>query len=503
MDPNSATRKDGKGRTPLHIVWKDPINDDEMKNSRKVFSDVLLAESPDAVKITDGEGRPPVTYAIVQRDDIAVNKMLKMYPEGAAIVSSDGSFPLHLACGIGQARNEPHAVDVIIRRLLQEYPEAASSPNNEGELPFHKICESSGPDHIQNETIMALLDVYPEASEHEDRQGNLPLMIAVNNAVESDELVDSVYMMDLIKILIERHPGALLRRDKRGRTPFLSAFHLMDSLAYNRRQENDPVLEILKLLYEISPQTALEEASGKKTILHIIAEFFGDVGGMMTTSWLDFALCIMRDYPQLVSRADKNGRTPLHMYILFLGDTAIGSRDNQDPKTKMLTTALEDFLHSLVAIYPEALALREEYGLTPSDLITHKRLVVARGSVVYEKSPIIKAVKQMLHRDTEYWEMARHLELAKISLLNARNQVESTDCFEIQTKLTDLQQRVRAKLQNFGSTSNETVVENTDCPDTTQEMQMKPACPDEVILIERIYADLKRLGVVYDTPYEQ
>lgn len=504
IDPDGATRKDDKGRTPLHIVWKDPLQDAEMKKSRTVFSDVVLAESSDAVKITDGEGRPPVAYACVQRDDVAVNKMLNAYSIGAAILSSDGSFPLHFACGSGQVRNEPDAVDRIIKRLLQEYPKAASSPNNKGELPFHKICESAGSDHNRNETIVALLEAYPEASEQEDGQGNLPLTIAVNNAVKSDEVLDSVYMIDLIKILVDRYPAAILRQDKLGRTPFLSAIHLMDSLSYNRRQENDPVLEILKLLYEICPQSALGENTSNKTVLHVIAEFFGDVGGMLTTAWLDFALCIMRDYPQLVSQTDKNKRTPLHMFILFLGDTAVGARDNQDPKTRILTTELEDFLHTLVAIYPEALDLREEYGLTPFDLITHKRLILARGTAVYENSPIIIAVKQMLHRDTEYWEMARYLELAKISLLNAGDQVESTNCYEIQTRLSTLQQSVHAKLQNFGSTLSETVVDDdATCPDETQETQSNPACPDEMRLLRRIYAKLKRLGSIYDTSYKQ
>ena len=60
MDPDGAKRKDGKGRTPLHIAWKDPLKTVKEKSSRAVLSDLVLEANTDVVKILDNDGRPPV-----------------------------------------------------------------------------------------------------------------------------------------------------------------------------------------------------------------------------------------------------------------------------------------------------------------------------------------------------------------------------------------------------------------------------------------------------------
>jgi len=499
MDPNGAKRRDGKARTPLHIAWKDSLTDVEMRKSRTAFSDALLDAHSNAVQALDDDGRPVVAYASVQRDDAAVNKMLNLYPEGAKVKSREGSFPLHYACGTGQIRNASETIDVIVNRLLQEYPEAASEPNGEGELPIHRVCESAGPDHILSKTIMSLMEAYPEASRQRDKVGVLPLQIAVNNAVESDQPLDTEYFIELIKVLIKSYPEAVSEQDKRGRTPFSSGIQLVDSLSHTRRQEDDPVLRILEMLYDLYPQSVLEKDTAHKTAMHVISQLFGDVGGMMTASWKEFAIRVMRDNPELLSETDKSERTPLHLYILFLGDTAIGARDKQDPKTRRLTPEIEEVLQTMIALYPGALNMREEYNLTPLDLINHKRLSFTRGSLAYKVSPIIKRVKQLLQRDTEYWEMAGDLERAMMALRTATRAANSGEvCLEIRKKLSNLQQRITSSLQQHETTSNET---DDSCPDTTE--QHSQPCPDEVLLMDRISADLGRLASMNDASLEE
>ena len=391
-------------------------------------------------------------------------------------------------------------MNVIIKRLLQEYPEAASEPNDEGELPLHKVCESAGPDHIPNKTIVSLLEAYPEASRKRDRLGNLPLHIAVNNAVESNQPLHAEYWMGLIKVLIESFPGAVSEQDRRGRTPFSSAVQIMDSLSHTRRQENDPVLEILEMLYDLHRQSVLERNSAHKNGLHFISQLFGDLGGMTPSAWKSFAVRVMRDYPELLTQTVQSDRTPLHIYVLFLGDTAIGARDNQDLRTRLLTQEIEEVLHTMITLHPESIHLREEYDLTLFDLINHKRLSYTRGSVVYQKSPIIKAVKQLLQRDEEYWEMAGELERAKISLRSAKAGSDSGEsCIAIQKKLLSLEERMAAKLQ-YGPVSSDTD-DNASCPEAKEAQSQ--SCPDEIALIEKITAYLDRMASVSDESIQE
>lgn len=140
--------------------------------------------------------------------------------------------------------------------------------------------------------------------------------------------------------------------------------------------------------------------------------------------------------------------------------------------------------------------MREEYDLTPLDLINHKRLTYSRGSAVCKKSPIIKAVKKMLQRDEDYWEMAGELERSKIALKAANQGADSAEtCNEIQSRLTSLKQRLTKRLEQSDVPSNET--EDKDaCPDTSKEESR--VCRDEAALIQSLSSDLERLASMID-----
>lgn len=432
-----------------------------------------------------------MAYASTQRDDVAVTKLLDLHPFGASIKSAEGSFPLHYACGLGKVRNESDRAHEIIKRLLQEYPQAASEVDDEGELPFHKVCESTGPDHILSKTVALLLEANPESTRQRDKFGNLPLHLAVNNAVEGDEPLDAEFWMGLIMLLLESYPEAASEGDKHGRTPFSGGIQLMNTLSPSRRGEDDPVLEILRTLYDLNPQSVWEKDAGRKTGMHFIGTLFGDVGGMLPKSWKDFAIRVMHDYPDLLTQTDKSARTPLHLYILFLGDTAIGARENQNTKTMKHTDEIQEALHTMVALNPVAMEMREEYGLTPLDLINHKRLSITKGSVAYNTSPIITAVKRLLQRDEQYWEIAGALERAKIAIRAADS---SESCDEIQAILISVQQRLNESLDGSDIKCSEPK-DNLSCAETGQQPEK---CPEQVLLIGRLTADLTLLASAND-----
>jgi hypothetical protein len=264
----------------------------------------------------------------------------------------------------------------------------------------------------------------------------------------------------------------------------------METLSYARREEGDPILEILRTLYDLNPQSILEKGAGRKTGLHFIATLFGDVGGMMPKSWKDFAIRVMHDFPELLSQIDMNNRTSLHLYMLYLGDTAIGAREKQDPKTMELTDEIEEVLHTMLALNPDAMEMQEEYGLTPLDLINHKRLRVT-NSVAFDTSPIITAVKRLLQRGSDYWEMARDLERAKIAVRAA----DSSDaCIKIQPKLVSLQQRLKQSLKGYDIESS-VPEDNLSCDETGQQSE---ACSEQILLMDRLAADLKLLASAND-----
>ena len=497
MDPDGVKRKDGKGRSPLHIVWKDALDDPEMQKSRQSLFNVLLSAYPDSAKLLDDEGRPPVAYASAARDDVAVNALLDLYPEAAEIKSTEGLYPLHYACGNGKEQVDSDRIERTVKRLLNEYPQAAAHPDDQGELPLHKLCESAGPDGILPSTISMLLDAYPEAVQQRDGHGLLPLLISVNNAVQSDDPDETEYWMGLITTLLERYPDAASVKDKRGRTTLTSGIQAMETLSHARREEDDHVLQIFQMLYDLNPQSVLESAGAKRNGLHSIAQLLGDLGGMLPTSWSDFAIRIMQDYPDLLVSADKDGRTPLHMYILYLGDTAIGARENQDPNTQKHTNEIEQVLHTMLALNPSAMTVRETYGLTPLDLINHKRLSLAKGSAAYEQSPIVKAVKRLLQRGEDYWEMAGDIERAKIATRFLKLNEESADpCAEIQAILLPVQQRMQGRLESSGIEPDDSQLDSSCVASPEGQCQM---CPEQYLLLDRLSADLGRLATSFDS----
>jgi hypothetical protein len=155
------------------------------------------------------------------------------------------------------------------------------------------------------------------------------------------------------------------------------------------------------------------------------------------------------------------------------------------------TDEIHEVLHTMVALNPGAMDMREEYGLTPLDLINHDRLSITKGPVAYNASPIIAAVKRLLQRDEEYWEIAGYLERAKIAV-RAADSPES--CDEIQATLISVQQRLKEGLDGSGIEFSETK-DNLSCAETGQQPEK---CPEQILLINRLAAELTLLASAND-----
>ena len=203
-----------------------------------------------------------------------------------------------------------------------------------------------------------------------------------------------------------------------------------------------------------------------RNALHFGAILVGHVGGRLTESWAQFLQDVMRDFPEMLTVPDNDRRTPLHLLLLYLGDTAIGEREGGDQPigTRHFTQTLKGVIQLMCETYPEALSLHEKYGLTPYDLITHRRLKQARATNAYDRSPIIRNVIRMLRRGSSFWilvhelreiessEILRREDMKVDSILDSqaldnRGEVEGDPCSYLRSALAELYRRINFELQ--------------------------------------------------------
>ena len=130
---------------------------------------------------------------------------------------------------------------------------------------------------------------------------------------------------------------------------------------------------------------------------------------MTPDSWKEFAIQIMHDFPEVGVGVDNGQRTPLFLYTLYLGDTAVATRESQDARTTRYIDNIGELLHQFIVLNPDALDVVDEYDLTPLAQISNSRLATVRGSKRYNLSPIIKVMKRLLSRDASYWKLATNI----------------------------------------------------------------------------------------------
>ena len=488
--PDCARQKDGNGRLPLHEVWA-TVTEYNVE-SRNAMVDVLLEINPHALKVLDGEKKSPLSYSVFQRDYYGFKKALSLYPDAAKKKAIDDSFPLHQLCSLGARGIHTESIEKIMDLLLEANPLAAFKADHDGNLPLHKLAESAGFDRIRKSIIQKMIEANPAATNATNSNDRQPLMMTIISATASESETESEFWTDMVDALIQTNPEAARRHAIGGKTAFSKVLFDINSLHPNRRREDDPLLYILQRLYKCHPQAVLALDGRSRNGLHTIATLLGDMGGMTPNSWKEFAIQIMHDFPELGVDVEKGSMTPLFLYTLYLGDTAIGMRNLQDGLTTRYIDSIGELLHEFIVINPEALHVKDEFGFTPLSQITARRLTMARGSKRYNRSYIIKMMKRLLSRDSLYWQLASRFQKP---LHQFKKNTEAFDCTTLKSMYENIHKDLDSALKAFQFDKD---VRSSDfsCQEDWQTVCQE--CPDLSKTLFTVDADMASLRKILD-----
>jgi len=489
--PDCAVQKDGNGRLPLHDVWTTVT--EYNPESRDAMVDLLLQINPHAAKVFDKKDKSPLSYAVFQRDLFGVQKLLPLYPEAAKKKALDDSFPLHQLCDLGAKGVFTENIDIIMDLLLEINPQAAFEVDQDGDLPLHKIAMSAGFDSIKRTTINKLIEANPEAANTTNSNDRQPLMVAVISATKSESDSNAEFWIGMIEALLQANPQSAARHAEGGKTALAKVLFDIESLNTNRRREDDPLLRILEMLYKLNPQSVLARDARNRTALHTIATLLGDMGGMTPDSWKEFAIQIMHDFPEVGVGVDNGQRTPLFLYTLYLGDTAVATRESQDARTTRYIDNIGELLHQFIVLNPDALDVVDEYDLTPLAQISNSRLATVRGSKRYNLSPIIKVMKRLLSRDASYWKLASRFEL---SLRNFKRNIEELDCISLSLTYKDIRNDLDSTLKELDVDLDPSIDQPSCKEDWNEVCQMCPELSEFLVTIDN---DLSSLSTILDS----
>eukprot|EP00985_Skeletonema_marinoi_P025971 scaffold19606_cov134-Skeletonema_marinoi.AAC.4 len=138
-----------------------------------------------------------------------IKYLLEYFPAAASAADDKGQLPLHFACGYNK-----NATVNIIQLLIDAAPDSVRSVNkctfkhptsvhsewviNEGWMPLHYLCDNENVDEISAlEIVKLLLEKHPEAVRHVDNKGLLPIHIACEFKAP-----------EFCRVLIEAYPGS-------------------------------------------------------------------------------------------------------------------------------------------------------------------------------------------------------------------------------------------------------------------------------------------------------
>jgi ankyrin repeat protein len=198
--PMAIQTGDKNGRLPLHAACTNP-------RSTRACLHYLIQAYPEALKTFDKLGALPLHLAIQRRLPTDVILYLIDQAEGAARTkeSSSHMYALHMAC-------RANADVTLIERLIQVYPEAIDAVDQEGNTFFHAACRNKAMDV---DFVQLLLDKCSyQIMKQTNKEGCLPLHIACQSRLP----------YDVLALMIDYYPPALLAVDQRGNTPLHKAF---------------------------------------------------------------------------------------------------------------------------------------------------------------------------------------------------------------------------------------------------------------------------------------
>ena len=246
QEPSSVRLLDGPGNTPLHLAcgnnkvnlelfelllnaWPDSIR---MRNNSRYLPihslccgkmgktnsvDILrcmLSIDPTLARETNDIDYLPIHHGICKSFAFC-KELIDAYPESLRVRTSEGSLPIHKACGYRGGRSAN-----TIRYMLELYPESINARDSEGLLPIHHAVRGRKPAEGKKAEIVELLLMYdPEAATQKTtRLGRLPLHMACESYVGRLCVVQALFDVfpEAIRVLDGNGNTALTLATKRG-----------------------------------------------------------------------------------------------------------------------------------------------------------------------------------------------------------------------------------------------------------------------------------------------
>ena len=214
-------------RVPISMVFQGenssclPIHFASAQKSTPVSTiNVLVTAYPASLLAKESiAGRLPLHMAVLKGSAslAVVQYLVEAEPSALEVADQEGNLPLHIAAMNGGS-------NAVIQLLVRAYPKACSVANKRSErLPLHLLCarcwdqccssqeDSSveGGTVISVETIQQVMDTHPEALQAPDRCGRLPLHVSCSSDPRAD----------ILNVLVDRYPQALLTTDQSKFTP--------------------------------------------------------------------------------------------------------------------------------------------------------------------------------------------------------------------------------------------------------------------------------------------
>ena len=198
-NPSALQQQESRGkRLPLHICL--------FKGSTPDVVEYVLEQYPQAVYHADSEGNLPLHYAAMYACPQIWNLILQANPEAAEKANEKLKYPLHLMCARYFDRHDITRDQV--KSCLDANPAAIRFPDSWGRLPLHLACQG----HARKDVIQVLVEVYPEALLQADSSKDTPYDLVRRHYKDDTQLVATMKDWTVVE-----------RRKKH--TGFLGFFH--------------------------------------------------------------------------------------------------------------------------------------------------------------------------------------------------------------------------------------------------------------------------------------
>jgi len=355
-------RTEETGRIPLHFVSggrevsldKDDSmsfeNAAEACNKNNVSSDntlnrveaakLLLAASPDSIRITDQDGGlyPLHIACLEEASPELLDVFLDADPGIASLPDEEGNIPLHWVF-------HPQVSVSSVQRLLQLFPDGPTMTNNEGMLPLHRACAVGA----KADAIHLLLSRYPYGAHIKDKvNGNLPIHLilpitARGGICQQDRDLDLVNRTEILNELITIFPDGTGIKNNSGET------------VVHRACSGEAPLEFVRKLLDAFPSIVKTKGkSSEMTLLHLACTYHSPtsvvralldansqqaecmasegVGGAhlplhaacRTGASIDVIKALLESYPAGAATTDgHDNRLPLHLECLTRCETEV------------------------------------------------------------------------------------------------------------------------------------------------------------------------------------